>query len=118
MLNVFRFLILYALCFGSYVYAQTVDLKAIEVIRNFNNQLYITAERTGGSAEEWSALERQASEAMGAVLKDAGPEAVALDPKGRSALHLAAAKGYSFLVECCWTTTAFVHRSICRTRRA
>jgi hypothetical protein len=90
---------IFLFCFGTQAFGQEVDQGPIIVIKKFSRDLYVTAETTGGSVEEWALLEEQATSAMIAAFKTAKPHSDAIDFVERTALHLAAGKGYLFLVE-------------------
>lgn len=88
-----------SLCFTPSAHAKSADALPIEIIKDFRNDLYVMAERTGGSVEEWNSLEQQAIEALNASLENAGQDAVLSNERGRNALHVAAADGFLFLLD-------------------
>ncbi|MDQ7070620.1 MAG: hypothetical protein Q9M48_07780, partial [Rhodobacterales bacterium] len=67
------------------------------IIRDFSREIYVMAERNGGSPAQWRAAQSKAL----AALRDVGnahPEIlIATDGKGRSPLMNAAIEGYHFM---------------------
>lgn len=86
-------------CLGYPAYGQAVSLEPMEVVKKFKRDLYVTAERTGGSDKEWTLLEEEATKAMHSAFDTIGQNTEAFDSNGRSALHLAASNGYLFLID-------------------
>lgn len=67
------------------------------VIRDFSREIYVMAERDGGSTAQWRAAQSKALAALRDV-GDAHPETlIAADGKGRSPLMNAAIEGYHFM---------------------
>lgn len=96
--TLFWILSLVLFVFGSQATGETKTADAFAVIKDFGRALYVTAERTGGSVEEWDLLEEQAATAMIVALEAAATTAPMLDEKGATPLHLASSNGYLFLV--------------------
>lgn len=70
-----------------------------EIVSDFRSKIYQTGERTGGSEEEWLALEQTAGSAMKQALQNRELSDPVVNEKGQTPLHVAAAEGFSFLVD-------------------
>lgn len=73
-------------------------LPAHDIIRAQARSLYATAEQTGGSLEEWAAIEQDALDALSALATADPVSLVQQNEKGQTALMIAAARGYHLIV--------------------
>lgn len=85
--------------FSSQAYSGEINQTPMEVLKKFKRDIYVTAERTGGSDEEWNLLEEQAKKALITALEMTEDGSIVADDNGQTALHLAVRNGYFSLAE-------------------
>lgn len=98
-MRVFGLSIVTGLLFASASLAQVATGPMFTLQKKHSRQLYVMAETTGGSDSEWSDWEDAARKAVRLELATGQNDLGLVDDKGNTVLHLAAAKGFLFVVE-------------------
>ncbi|MCP5071964.1 MAG: hypothetical protein GY947_01550 [Rhodobacteraceae bacterium] len=69
-----------------------------QVLKDFSNQIYVMAERNGGSPEQWDSAEASAIGLLKEIASTDETQLIELDVKGRTPLIAASASGHLFFV--------------------